>query len=394
MNTFEAHVHAVELGRPSALNGARQYLIIRDGRTDLSDGSYWLLDSEAAVDVVNRVQEHGVDLHFDYEHQSVGGKYTSPDGTAPAAGWIKGLRYQKGEGLYATVRWNEAAARMIAQREYRYMSPAVLVDKETRRIVRLRSVALTNTPAMAGCPELVAASRRNDWRLVMADEPQDTGQSAETLLVTVREILGLPEDATAEQVLQAAIEALRSMQAADSEAAKALGLKVDAGREALVAAIEKLKESTAPKSKLEEVVAANRRLGDQVKALTERSVKAEAKQLVAGHVQANKLTNEQAAIELELLTAKADEFEQHKTEFERRMAATPAKLPEPGKTVPSGSDAPRGREAVIAKAKAEYEGDESLHRASRTGYVNMALQDAGMRRLSEKETQENDLVEA
>ena len=218
----------------------------------------------------------------------------------------------------------------------------------------------------------------------MADEPQDTGQSAETLLVTVREILGLPEDATAEQVLQAAIEALRSMQAADSEAAKALGLKVDAGREAVVAAIEKLKESTAPKSKLEEVVAANRRLGDQVKALTERSVKAEAKQLVAGHVQANKLTNEQAAIELELLTAKADEFEQHKTEFERRMAATPARLPEPGKTVPPGSTAPAGREAVIAKAQAEYLA-EGQQIELMPEYVNAVLREQKRRPLNDEE---------
>ena len=78
----------------------------------------------------------------------MGGEWSSPDGTAPAAGWITALEAVEGEGIYATVEWTAKAAEFIKAKEYRYMSPVIFISDDDRRAVKLASVALTNTPAM------------------------------------------------------------------------------------------------------------------------------------------------------------------------------------------------------------------------------------------------------
>ncbi|MEE8170124.1 MAG: phage protease [Phycisphaerae bacterium] len=117
------------------------------------------MDEFSARAIIVEFEQHGVDLPIDYEHQTLGEKFASPQGRAPAAGWIQTLFIRPGDGLYAKVLWTADAAEAIAKREYRYVSPVLLVEKESGRARRLHSVALTNMPAIVGMKPIVASRR-------------------------------------------------------------------------------------------------------------------------------------------------------------------------------------------------------------------------------------------
>jgi phage I-like protein len=116
-----------------------------------------LCDAESRAAVIATFAARGNDLVIDYEHQTLDG------GKAPAAGWIKELEDRGSEGLWARVEWTAEAAGYLRTGEYRYDSPVFDVDKETRRVVTLHHVALTNWPAShdrAALTEQIAAKAR------------------------------------------------------------------------------------------------------------------------------------------------------------------------------------------------------------------------------------------
>lgn len=150
----------------SAVGGAElpgEVLIAPWGAVASSNGDF-VLDEESAALVLAAFEAHGTDIPLDYEHQSLGGAYASPTGQAPAAGWIKALRVASPRqcadgvaGLFARVQWTDAARERLIAREYRYLSPVVLVRQSDRRVVALHSVALTNKPAIIGARPIVNA---------------------------------------------------------------------------------------------------------------------------------------------------------------------------------------------------------------------------------------------
>ena len=105
----------------------------RDGR-----GPY-LLDGAAVLAAFER---GGIDLPIDYEHQTLSA--TDKAGPVPAAGWIKQLEVREGS-LWGRVAWTPKAAALIAQREYRFLSPVFRHDK-AGRIVVLEGAGLTHYP--------------------------------------------------------------------------------------------------------------------------------------------------------------------------------------------------------------------------------------------------------
>jgi phage I-like protein len=120
------------------------------GPVELVDGREPLeIDEEALARIVGAFQARGVDLVVDYEHQSLKG------GRAPAAGWIKELSARE-DGLWARVEWTPAARDYLRNREYRYFSPVLRLNPESRRPEALLQVALTNVPAIRALPPLVA----------------------------------------------------------------------------------------------------------------------------------------------------------------------------------------------------------------------------------------------
>jgi phage I-like protein len=120
------------------------------GKVELADHREpFMVDEASLTSMVAAFRSRGIDLVIDYEHQSLQGE------RAPAAGWIKDLEART-DGLWARVDWTQQAREYLAQREYRYFSPVLRLDPDTRRATALMNVGLTNVPAINHLPPLVA----------------------------------------------------------------------------------------------------------------------------------------------------------------------------------------------------------------------------------------------
>lgn len=156
----------------------------RDGRGP------WRMADPARVIAATRAHQGGAKLPVDFDHQL---EYQAKGATVRAAGWITGLRGDD-EGLFGRVEWTPAAAHMIANQEYRYVSPVFLHTRDGD-VLRLRSVSLTNTPNL----DLIALN---------AERPTMPSSDPQDLLRSLRNQLGLPEDTDPASVLAALTEAL------------------------------------------------------------------------------------------------------------------------------------------------------------------------------------------
>ena len=166
-----------------------------------STAGTFVVDEESGRLVVEAFGAHGTDLPIDYEHQTLGGTYASPRGTAPAAGWITALEAVPAEGIVATVNWTEEAREMLAAKEYRYLSPVAMVRKSDRKLVALHSVALTNKPAIVGMAAIVNRT------------PDDGGASSAERLAALCAKLKVKADEDMETVLLAANDRLEALEA-------------------------------------------------------------------------------------------------------------------------------------------------------------------------------------
>ncbi|MBW1991015.1 MAG: hypothetical protein JRI59_02605 [Deltaproteobacteria bacterium] len=185
------------------------------GQVELVDGRPpFEVDRDSLQTMVEAFRSRGVDVVVDYEHQSLNG------GRAPAAGWIKELEARE-DGLWARVEWTSQAQEYLRQKEYRYFSPVLKLDPETRRPVALMHVALTNVPAMKGVKPLVAkyggeggraagesgsvecqALEELKLRLGLGSEvsAEFVWGQLRNLFGEVAQVLGLAEGATASQI--------------------------------------------------------------------------------------------------------------------------------------------------------------------------------------------------
>lgn len=157
------------------------------GTMNARDGRRFRLSDPAAV--IRAFQAAAVDLPIDYEHQ-IDKEAARLKGPVPAAGWIKELKV-KGEALWARVEWTDRAREMIANREYRYLSPSLLVNRKTAEIVKLKGAGLVHHPAL----HLTALAS------------QETDMNPETtLLQQVIDALDLEADTPPEAVLSVIVK--------------------------------------------------------------------------------------------------------------------------------------------------------------------------------------------
>ncbi len=167
----------------------------------------FVVDGVAAGAVIEAFRAHATDIPIDYEHQSLGGEYSSPNGQAPAAGWIRGLTAVEPDetteqpGLYAEVDWTESAKKKLSAKEYRYLSPVVLVRKSDRRMIALHSAALTNKPAIVGMTPIL---NRELLPVKDGDGADVSGGDVQEAVEVLRNRLGLPTDNDVKSVLAAA----------------------------------------------------------------------------------------------------------------------------------------------------------------------------------------------
>lgn len=112
------------------------------GRISSEKGAF-LVDGESFRLMKEHMQHRGIDIVIDYEHQTLNNVQ------APAGGWIKELLL-KNDGIYARVEWTDKAKNYLLCKEYKYLSPVIVIRKNDRKVTQLHSVALTNTPAING----------------------------------------------------------------------------------------------------------------------------------------------------------------------------------------------------------------------------------------------------
>lgn len=206
------------------------------------------VDDESVEMIRKQFKNRKLDLVIDYEHQ------TLKDVQAPAGGWIQDI-YKGDDAIVAKVKWTDRAKEYIRNREYRYLSPVVMVRKSDRKAAALHSAALTNTPAIDGMFALVNSIDISN----LEEKKEDTQMDLKKLAA----LLGLPETATEEDVEKALAKAKASLEAnkgdegksdgegsgetvpvANSVVLSLLGLEADAKTEDVATAIMTLKAGT------------------------------------------------------------------------------------------------------------------------------------------------------
>lgn len=188
----------------------------------------FLCDEESAALVIEEFNRQANDMVADYEHQTLYG------GEAPAAGWIKEL-FSKGiEGIWAKIEWNERAKEYIKNKEYKYVSPVFLKRLSDNRVVKLVNIALTNQPNIDGMVPIV--NKAIEFL---------TNKREEKKMKNALALLGLPENATEEQVVQC-INKLKVpvVIVANKTVLDTLGLKEGATESEVVATIMAMKQGS------------------------------------------------------------------------------------------------------------------------------------------------------
>ena len=182
--------------------------LFADGWNDTTKGRF-LLDAEGAAEALRRFAAHRVELAMDFDHGTFGEGGQKRD----VPGYIGALDYRPGDGLYATgIRWTEVGLRAITPGrapdgtrtvpEYRYVSPAVDFDPDTRRVLGIKPVALVSYPATVGQRPLVMSAAR-------AAPPTTEPRTMKSVIA----LLGLADNADESAVLNAVQTARRERDA-------------------------------------------------------------------------------------------------------------------------------------------------------------------------------------
>ena len=239
-----------------------------DGRPE--DAPAWVMDAQAANDVIAFCTSRQLPFVLDYEHQTLLKEANGQP--APAAGWFDGsdLVWRDGEGLFAKVALTERAKEFIGSGEYKFVSPVLYYKKGSGRIVGLHSAALTNTPNIDGMDEVIA-------RAAAGFNFNDTAKEANSmdmdeLIAQVKWLLGLPTLSTPEEVvaeLQKLQAAIKADNATETAAANFSITGLLAGKDAQIAALSQAKVDL--KSAQDELAAlkqesANKEVSDVVEA--------------------------------------------------------------------------------------------------------------------------------
>lgn len=164
--------------------------LIPAGKVQGRDGRGW--ENGNPQGVIDRFLNFGVDLPVDLEHAT---ELKAPKGEpAPAAGWIKELE-NRGGSVWGRVEWNAIGQDLVGSKQYRYLSPVILYNKENNEIAGLTSVGLTNRPNL----NLTALNQQQGESTPQGQDPKENSMNVKALLAA----MGLPETATEAEALDA-----------------------------------------------------------------------------------------------------------------------------------------------------------------------------------------------
>ena len=180
--------------------------------------------------VENWKKDGSKDILCDVDHSSVDTNDTS------AAGWVSELRVDKEAlRLKGTLTVSEKGASLLNGVEYRYLSP-VLLFTEQNEAYYLDSVSLTNTPRLQELrPVYNSKDRKDDEKITVAnaEEKQEQVDESQNVNINVietikekdmeelKQILGLPEEATEEDIKASVKEMVEKLKSIADEEIKA-----------------------------------------------------------------------------------------------------------------------------------------------------------------------------
>lgn len=167
-----------------------------DGR-ELKPGR-WHIDQAVAAAVIERFGARKNPRVLDYEHQTLHKERNGQP--APAAGWITGLEWREGQGLFGTVELTARARKAINDGEYKFVSPVFSYDQATGNALDVRMAALTNEPGIDGMDPVALQAAAT--ALFSQEEPP-----MNKLLLAVCTALALNASATTEDQAVAALDA-------------------------------------------------------------------------------------------------------------------------------------------------------------------------------------------
>ena len=212
-----------------------------DGRP--VDHPLWRIDAQSAQGVIARFSALRQPPVIDYEHQTLNKEKNGQP--APAAGWMRELRWLDGKGLYAVAELTARAKAHIDAKEYLYFSPVFAFDSRTGTVLSVHMGALTNNPAIHGMEPMSLMAAATAAFLIPTHHQEP---SVNPLLKAVLAALGLPDNTTelAACSALAAVGPIATLQAQANAARQALALPADATGDAVMAACTSLRASVAP----------------------------------------------------------------------------------------------------------------------------------------------------
>ncbi|CAA0111707.1 Uncharacterised protein [BD1-7 clade bacterium] len=142
---------ALNLQQDVDLGASVKMLLIPAGVIRGRDGRSWINDRPS--EVVAYQQRLARDIVFDFEHATF--LKASKGDPAPASGWVtvNSLQIDDDGAIWGMVDWNDSGRHALAQKEYRYYSPAFLYD-DNGRVVGIHHIALTNRHNLFDLPAL------------------------------------------------------------------------------------------------------------------------------------------------------------------------------------------------------------------------------------------------
>lgn len=208
-----------------------------DGRPHDVDGKQWFLDEATATQLIADLKNHVNPVVIDYEHQTLlADKNGQP---APASGWIKDAQWRT-DGLWIKPEWTDRAKGFIANREYCFLSAVFPYDKQTGKPLSLHSAALVNRPGLDGLNGVALRS------LHLPAQPTPTEETP--MLKEIAKALGLAEDATEAQIIEAIAALSKGKSEADDQvtALKAkVTTEVDLSKYAPVSVVTEMQKQIA-----------------------------------------------------------------------------------------------------------------------------------------------------
>lgn len=171
-----------------------------------------ICDKEAFQKIV---QNFDKELIVDVEHKS---ELTDD---SEAAGWLSNLKVDATRGLVGDIKVSAKGAELLNGLNYRFGSPAFILD-EVDRPEKLLSFALTNRPAMKDIEHVYNTEHKDeeksDETIFSTDDPpaQETEKDLEIKPEEIMnqeliKLLGLPEDATSEMVVESVSKVVNTL---------------------------------------------------------------------------------------------------------------------------------------------------------------------------------------